>query len=1052
MAAPRARVIICAYVGRFHVGGIIVKRMIVHIGVLLLLTALLPLVAGVGAQPAPLTLELSGVNALELPRVELTANVYDALGQPINGLTAANFSLSGALAEHARIVSVQNIASNALPFATVLVIDASESMAGEPIERARDAARAYVEQVRESDPVAVIAFGSTVRVLQDFTTDKALLLAAIDSIGLLGRTALYQAAFEGINLAKDSPVPRRTVILLSDGSEYGNLSTATPDDVVEDAFLHGVPAYTIGLGFGADRTFLQSLAGETLAQYYESPTADELLDIYETLANRLSSQYIITLDVNVPLDGAEYEFTLTAEHEGNTASQSGTVRAPIPVPIVDLSGLPVEPIAEVTGLAIDVRADQALTRVVESLGGVVVADLDAPPYTLQIDPEQYPPGPLALDVSATDVDGDTGSGSAMLEIAALPPRISLSQDLAEMGAIGEPVEVSVVAGGQTPITEVRLSVNAADPAVLDAPYSFTLDPLALLPGDNQLVVTARNEAGLEVTLQTDFAVADVPPVVSVDGLTDGQSVDAPVSFSVGAVSQSAVAEVSAAINGAPLDAQDGVFTVDPIQVRPGAAGLAVSATTDRGQTGEAAITLMIAPLPPVLSVDGLSDGDTVTSSVDLTINAQAQTPITQGQVQVNGETVGQFASTPVTISVPFSAMQPGANTVTIQAQSAGGQPGALALTVTVPAELFTPTPNAQATGTASAFAASTRTAVAQAAADLSATQSAVTQAVQTESAATQSAATQSALTQSAAQTVTAEANAIGTQAAGTQAAETQTFRTQAAATAVAQAVTIAPTATTVPPSATPIPASATSARATSDAPATVQAAAALVQQAATRAHSTVEAQQSATAAAQASAQAQATRNAQATQEAVAQSANATTTAVARATAQVSTNQTATALSQGIQTATAQAGRAATAAAQATTAAQADASATANAADSATALASTQAVGTANAQAAGETATARAEQAQATAGAQATRTARAVFASQTAQAVTAQPSPTTAAADATPTPQPTLTPVEAESAAGGGTTAMLWIIFVIILLIAIALVILITRARKRRMEP
>ncbi len=1017
------------------------KRMIEHVGVVLLLTALLTLAAGAGAQPEPLRLELSGVNALELPRVELTANVYDALGQPLNGLTAANFTLSGELADHARIVSVQNLASNALPFATVLVIDASESMAGEPIERARAAARAYVEQVRETDPVAVIAFGSTVRVLQDFTTDKSLLLAAIDSIELLGRTALYQAAFEGINLAKDSPEPRRTVILLSDGSEYGNLSTATPDDVVEDAFLHGVPAYTIGLGFGADRTFLQSLADETLAQYYESPNADELLDIYQALANRLSSQYIITLDVDVPLDGTEYDFVLTAEHEGNTASQPGIVRAPIPVPIVDLSGLPADPIAEMTDLAIDVRADQALTRVVESLGGAVAADLAEPPYTLPIDPEQYPPGPLALEVSATDVDGDTGSGSAMLEIAALPPRVSLSQDLAALGAIDEPVEVSVAAGGQTPISEVRLSINGGDPAVLEAPYAFTLDPLALLPGDNRLVVTARNEGGLEVTLQTDFVVADVPPVVTIDGLTDGQSVDAPVSFSVGAVSQSALAEVSAAINGAPLEARDGVFTVDPILVRPGAATLTVSATSDRGQTGEAGITLMIAPLAPVVSVDGLSDGDTVTGSVDLTINAQAQTPITQGQVQVNGETVAQFASAPVTITVPFPAMRPGTNTVTIQAQSGGGQPGELTLTVTAPAELFTPTPNAPATGTASAFAASTRTAVAQAAADLSSTQAAVTQAVQTESAATQS-----AVTQSAARTITAQAGAVGTQTAGTQAAGTQ-----AAATAIAQVPTSAPT-TAVPPSATAIPASATSARATSDAPATVQAAAAFVQQAATRAHATVEAQQAATAAAQASAEAQVTQNAQATRDAVTQSANATTTAVARATAQVSTNQTATALSQGIQTATAQAGRAATAEAQATSAAQAGATSTADAADAATAQASTQAVGTANAHAAAETATARAEQADATAGAQATRTARAAFASQTAAAVTAEATPTTEGEAATPTPQPTLTPVEAESAAGGGTTAMLWLIFVIILLIAIALVIVITRARKRRMEP
>ena len=1029
-------------------------------------------------------------------KCQVTANVYDALGQPLNGLTEDNFRLSGPLSEVAAITQVENIANNDLPFGTVLVIDASESMAGAPLEQARAAARTYIENLRDIDPVAIVAFGSTVQVLQDFTTDRAALLAAIDSIDLLGRTALHQAAWEGVNLAANSPTPRRAMVLLSDGVEYGELSDVTADDVIENAFLQGVPSYTIGLGYGADRAFLERLAADTLAQFYELPTPEELQEIYTGLADRLTSQYVISVDVQAAQDGTEYPFVLTVESGGASANSMGTVRAPIPVPVVDLSGIPTEPIRTVTDLPIEVRADQDITQVVQSLDGTVVANLTAPPYTLQIDPADFPPGPLTLDVSATDVDGEIGTGSATLEIAALPPQISLSRDVSELGAINEPIEITVNAGGQTPISEVRVSLNGGEFVTLTPPFSFTLDPLALPPGDNSLDVVVRNEGGQEATYSADFIIADVPPVVSVEGLSDGQSVDAPITFQINAVGQTPVAEAEVALGGAPLTPVDGVYTIDPMTVPPGETDLSVSVTTERGQTGSASVTLLIAPLTPIVSVEGLEEGQTINGDQIITIDAVAQTPVIHGMVTVNGNDVAHPVQLPATITLPFSAMQPGENTVAISVDTAAGQNGRLSLTFVVPAVLFTPTPtntptpNQTATAQAVAQAAATRSAVANAASTAAAgTQIAATEGAQ--AGATQSAATQSAVTAQAQATATVAAQATATQGAVT--AQAQAAATQSAATAVAQSqatdqastqsarTVVAQAATRVPatvaPSATPQPATATAttARATSNAPATVQAAAAFVQQAATSARATVAVRQSATAGAQATllstatqaaratatqaAQAVITQAAQSTQRAVETAANATVTRQAQATAQVQTNQTATALAENISTATQQAGRTATQQAQATTSARIEASATQQANREATSAAGTQAAQTAEAQAAAQTVTAEASRAEATLGAQATRTARAELAAQTATAaVTAAPTVTTEltaevqAADATQTPQPTFTPVEVDSQSGGGSaTTGLWAVFFAIIVIAVAVVLWITRARKRRFD-
>ena len=190
---------------------------------LALLIFTLPIALSALQETPNLNIEITGVNATQLPTVTVTANVSDILGQPMRGLTADNFTIVGELEGIAEIVSVESISDDNLPFATVLVIDTSDSMSGAPIARARDAARTFINSIGENDPVAILAFSNTIRLVQDYTSDKTALLNALDALRIGGATPLYQGAYEGIEQAADSPVPRRAMILLSDGAEYGGL-------------------------------------------------------------------------------------------------------------------------------------------------------------------------------------------------------------------------------------------------------------------------------------------------------------------------------------------------------------------------------------------------------------------------------------------------------------------------------------------------------------------------------------------------------------------------------------------------------------------------------------------------------------------------------------------------------------------------------------------------------------------------------------------------------------------------------------------------------------
>ncbi|MBZ0290384.1 MAG: VWA domain-containing protein, partial [Anaerolineae bacterium] len=149
----------------------------------------------------PVKLELTGANTSDFPTVILTANAYDRLGQPLLGLTRDNFAVTGELADRATIISVENITDNNLAFSAVLAIDTSSSMAGAPFDRAREAAISFVNSIGPNDPVAVVAFDSTERLVQDFTTDKTVLLNAINSLTYGGRTALYDGSLLAVQKA-----------------------------------------------------------------------------------------------------------------------------------------------------------------------------------------------------------------------------------------------------------------------------------------------------------------------------------------------------------------------------------------------------------------------------------------------------------------------------------------------------------------------------------------------------------------------------------------------------------------------------------------------------------------------------------------------------------------------------------------------------------------------------------------------------------------------------------------------------------------------------------
>ena len=678
----------------------------------LVLLIALPFSLVASQDSASLSLDVIGIDSTNLSQVNINASILDGSGQFVSGLGVGNFSVGGELAGLARITAVQNITDDDLAFASVLVIDTSSSMADRPIREAKQAAARYVRSLRAQDPVAIVAFSSEATLIVDYTTNRDRLLRAIDSLAYGGQTALYDATYLGIEVASRAPSPRRAVVILSDGGEYGDISAHSRDESVKAATVNGVPVYTVGLGWSGsiDRRFLELIAAETNASFYFSPGLEQLGGIYQNLVKLFRTQYIVTLDADVPADGTRYDFTLMVQTaDGRSASGAATLRAPIPIPLLFLpDDLFTEALRENTQIEVEILADQDIESIEIALDGEVVSTDE----TYTIEPEKAEPGEHQLDITVSDVEGDVGTLSAEFEIAALPPTVSDDFDPATLAADPNAEVITIEAGGQTEITQVEFFIDDELYEVdTEAPYELNLDPFELRPGEHRLSVRASNAGGQTTTVDRVFDVDVIAPRLEVEGLAEDTVISDSVFGSVLATGQSPIMSISTD-PGVAVVVQDNrmEFTLDPADFPPGRNTIALRAVDAAGAEIVQTLEFEVAALPPTVALGGLAVDAILQGARDVEVRAGGQTEITQIEVAFD-DGPPQIISAD-TFTIPAEELGDGEHEVEVTVRNAGGESRTVRLPFTIelpPTPTSTPLPTQTATPTFTATSSPTPT-------------------------------------------------------------------------------------------------------------------------------------------------------------------------------------------------------------------------------------------------------------------------------------------------------------------------------------------------------
>jgi Ca-activated chloride channel homolog len=237
---------------------------------------------------------VTGVSEKAFPRITVQFEVKRGDGSYLRDARRDDFRVTEDGREVPVVEYLAPVTSELIPTTLVLVVDRSGSMRNEDrIGGLKRAVAAFLARLPAGSRVALVSFASEVDRLSEFTTDLAGVREAVDGLEADGSTRFYDAVARSLELLEGES-GRRAVLALTDGEDTA--SEATLDSVMDSAKRLGLPVYTLGLGREGEvrSQELQRLADSSRGQYYPARRADQLRAIYEQIAERIGSGYVLT--------------------------------------------------------------------------------------------------------------------------------------------------------------------------------------------------------------------------------------------------------------------------------------------------------------------------------------------------------------------------------------------------------------------------------------------------------------------------------------------------------------------------------------------------------------------------------------------------------------------------------------------------------------------------------------------------------------------------------------------------------------------------------------
>ena len=286
--------------------------------------------------------DIQGIKTSGHPEICSIVSVVDSnSGKSIFDLDSSDFVLfEDGKSLPATVTSPKNV----MGVSVVFVVDESASISSIQTA-AREYVTRFVNEMEEFDRVAIVGYVDTVRVVQDYTSNRDTLLAAVNRLKFTGAYEdIALGAYTGVDLGSDLGGPK-AIIVFSDGmSDHKKFPAST---VVELAERYATSIYTIAFkksasfdtglsNYGFD--ILQDMAAGTGGRYYETAGISETREILAQIRHDMQTRYTVCYTTpDTIIDGDIHHVKIGISYRGHKDSDTASWREDFLPPKVTLT-------------------------------------------------------------------------------------------------------------------------------------------------------------------------------------------------------------------------------------------------------------------------------------------------------------------------------------------------------------------------------------------------------------------------------------------------------------------------------------------------------------------------------------------------------------------------------------------------------------------------------------------------------------------------------------------------------------------------------------------
>ena len=208
-------------------------------------------------------------------------------GQVIRGLGPSDFELlDNGVPQQVELVSFDQI-----PLNVILALDMSDSVAGERLDRLRDAGAGLLGALKKEDQAALVAFSHTVQLGAKLTSDVSTVRKALVAAQGTGMTALVDGTYAGI-MVGESDAGRALLIVFTDGVDTSSWLRA--DAVLDAAKRADVVVYGVSVVSRLKPEFLREVTSFTGGRLFEIEKTANLTSTFLGILEEFRHRYLVS--------------------------------------------------------------------------------------------------------------------------------------------------------------------------------------------------------------------------------------------------------------------------------------------------------------------------------------------------------------------------------------------------------------------------------------------------------------------------------------------------------------------------------------------------------------------------------------------------------------------------------------------------------------------------------------------------------------------------------------------------------------------------------------